>query len=257
MFRKLESALLSLLTLAPSPSLAKDQQLTIAAASSLQDVLKAIDRALPADFAPEVKIAYNFGASSSLVRQIEAGAPIDVFFAADEANMDKLIQSGKIDAGTRRIITANEIVLIVKPAAPEDLVAKPEDLLKPEVKRLALCDPAVPIGHYAKQLLDRLGIYAKLESKMVRPDNARATFQAVASDAADAGFVYVTDVPKEAQIKVVYQAGAKAGLSILYPAAVVKASKRPEVARRFVEFLQSPAARKIFSDFGFAPTPAS
>ncbi len=256
MSRNLKALLTLSLLIAPAAR-GGDKQLDVAAASSLQDVLQAIGKAMPKDLIPGVEVRYNFAATSTLVRQIEADAPVDVLVSADEANMDKLEKAGRTLANTRAVVTANEIVLIVKPSAAADLVTKPEDLLKPEVKRIALCDEAVPIGHYGKELLGKLGFHDKLVPKFVRPENVRATLQAVETDAADAGFVYVTDVSKTSKAKIVYQAGAKDGLSIKYPAAVIKNAKPADAAVRYVQFLKSPAAQKIFHDYGFATAPAS
>lgn len=234
-----------------------DAELHVAAAASLQDVLQEIGKAIPDSLLGGAKVTYNFAATSTLARQIEAGAPIDVMVSADEANMDKLEKSDKIDATSRLVVTGNEIVLIVKPSAAHGFVTKPEDLTKTDVKRIALCDESVPIGHYGKELLTKLGLYDKIKTKFVMPENVRAALTTVESDAADAGFVYATDVGKASKARIVYQAGAKEGLTIRYPAAIVKSSKNAAIAAKYVAFLRSETAQTIFAKFGFTAAPAS
>lgn len=240
-----------------TPALAASPDLIVGAASSLQDVLQEIHKSLPADVTSAVNVRYNFAATSALARQIEADAPIDVLVSADEANMERLEQAGKVEPGSRAVVTANEIVLIVKPALARDAILKPADLTKPEIKHVALCDPSVPIGHYGKELLEKLGLWSKIEPKLVRPDNVRATLHTVETDAADAGFVYVTDVKKDSKVRIVFRAGEKDGLSIRYPAAVIKGSKHKAAALKYVAHLRSAVARAAFKSFGFAQTPDS
>ncbi len=257
MFRSLEVVLATGLLGAP-PALATDKQLDVAAAASLQDVLEAIDKIIPKDVLEGgVKIVYNFGATSMLARQIEADAPVDVLVSADEANMDRLEKAGKLDPKTRAVVTANELVIVVKPAAKPDLVLGPKDLLKDDVKRVALCDEAVPIGHYGKELLTKLGLHDKLLTKFVRPESVRATLMTVEADAADVGFVYATDVRKDSKTRIVYKAGLKEGLNIKYPAAVTKRAVPADAAGKYVQFLGSAEAQKIFQAYGFVSRPAS
>lgn len=258
MFRNLKIFIVVIGGLCHSVAQANEKQVNVAAAASLQDVIQAIHKIIPKDLLPGgVEITYIFGATSTLARQIEADAPIDVLVSADEANMDRLEKAGKTLPTTRQIVTYNELVLVVKPAAKDGLVKEPKDLLKPEVKLIALCEEAVPIGHYGKELLTKLGLHDKLLAKFVRPENVRSTLKTVEADAADAGFVYVTDVSKDSQAKVVYKAGIKEGLDIKYPAAVTKNALPVDAAVKYVQFLKSAEAQKIFQDFGFASRPAS
>ncbi len=239
-----------LLVFAAQAASAKPQELTIAAAASLQGALEEVGLAIAKD-QPDIILQYNFAATSTLVRQIEAGAPLDVVFSADEANMDNLAKAGLIVDSTRTDVLRNELVLIVKAALAADVVRTPADLGKDAIKHVALCDEAVPIGHYGKDLLTKLDLWKKLEPKLVRPDNARATLAMVVHEAAEAGFVYTTDVGKDAAVRVVYRAGDKDGVDIRYPAAAVKSTKHAAAAAQYVKLLQSAAARQIFEKFGF------
>ena len=118
-----------------------------------------------------------------------------------------------------------------------------------------MCDEAVPVGHYSKTLLANLHLYDELKPKFAFAENVRAALALVGSGAADAGFVYATDLGSEnsARVREVFRAGAAAGLAIRYPAAVLKSSKQTALAARYVQLLRSPAAQAVFKKYGFGP----
>lgn len=223
--------------------------LTIFAAASLTDSLKEI--ATTYEKQSGDKITLNFGASSLLARQIEEGAPADVFFSADEAKMDGLEKKGLILKETRRSRLSNTLVIVV--AADSSLpVQSVEDLASAKVKRLALADPkAVPAGIYARAYLEKRKLWPAIETKVVPVENVRAALAAVESGNVEAGMVYKTDAAISKKVKVAREIPASEGPDISYPVAVTKESRNAEAARKFVQHLDSPEATTVFQKYGF------
>ena len=229
-------------------------ELLVSAAASLADVMPEIAKAWEASGGE--KLSFNFAASSALVSQIEAGAPVDLLVTADRETMGRLEKGSLVLAGTVRPLLGNRLAVI----APHDSkikLTKAAELANPGVKRLALADPAaVPAGKYAKAWLEGKGVWGAVEKRVVPTLNVRATLAAVAAGEADAGIVYVTDVAATARVIIAFTVPASEAPPIVYPVAVVAASKRPEAARKLLDFLESPAGRAIFDRFGFErPTP--
>ena len=171
---------------------------------------------------------FNFGASSTLARQIEEGAPADLFFSADEAKMDALEKKELLLPGTRRSLLSNSLVLVV----PADASAAPKsaaDLVKPEFKKIALAEPqTVPAGIYAREYLQKLGLWDAVKEKVVPTENVRAALAAVESGNVEVGIVYKTDSLISKKVKVAVEVPAAEGPKISYPIAVVKSSKQPD-----------------------------
>ena len=197
------------------------------------------------------KLQFNFGASNMLARQIEEGAPADLFLSADEAKMDALEQKGLLLPGTRRSLLSNTLVIVV----PADATVTPKsasDLAKPEYKKLALAETqTVPAGIYAREYLQKLGLWDAVKEKVVPTENVRAALAAVESGNVEAGIVYKTDALISKKVKVAFEIPAAEGPRISYPLAVVKASKEAERAKKFADYLAGPAAQKVFEKFGF------
>lgn len=226
---------------------------TVFAAASLTDALTAVAQAYQIGTGHSVR--FNFGASSTLAIQIKEGAPADVFFSADEAKMDNLAQAGLIAADTRRSLLSNSLVIVVNRDS-RSTISSPADLARTGVGRLALAEPrTVPAGIYAKEYLQKLGLWEKVADKVIPTENVRACLAAVASGNVDAGIVYKTDALTSPAVKIAYEVPAAAGPRISYPVAVVRGSDNLEAARQFVTFLASPAARAIFARFGFTAAP--
>jgi molybdate transport system substrate-binding protein len=224
-------------------------ELTIFAAASLTDVLGELAAAYEKEGGPHV--ALNLGASSVLARQIVAGAPADLFASADEAKMDDLAKRGLILAGTRRDLLSNTLVVVV-PAASSLHIASPADLAGPEVHRLALADPsAVPVGIYAKEYLQKKGVWDRVSGRVVPTEDVRASLAAVESGNVEVGIVYKTDALISKRVKVAFEVPRAEGLKIAYPFAVAAATKQPEAARRLLAFLGSPRAALVFRRYGF------
>jgi len=227
--------------------------ITVFAAASLTDSLKEIARDYEA--ASHDHIDFNFAGSSTLARQIEAGAPADIFLSADEKWMDYVDKKGLIDEKTRKDRLSNSLVIIVGVGSSLS-IASPRDLAG--VERISLADPkAIPAGIYAREYLQKLNLWTAVEPKVIPGVDVRAALAAVASGNADAGVVYKTDAAISKQVKVAYEVPAADGPAITYPMAVVKSSQNAEVAGKFLGYLESPAAGQVFARFGFIVKNAS
>jgi molybdate transport system substrate-binding protein len=218
------------------------------AASSLTDVMKEIASSYEKESGD--KILFNFGASSLLARQIIERAPADLFISADEAKMDELEKAGLIATETRRDLLSNLLVIVVPNdsklgiASPEELVTKPQ--------KIAVADPwVVPAGIYTKEYLTRLGLWQKLEPKIVPTENVRAALAAVESGNVDAGFVYKTDANISSKVKIAFTVAVEQGPPIRYPVALIKEAKEKTETAKFLAYLQSTNARKTFERYGF------
>ena len=226
---------------------------TVFAAASLGDVLQALARRW-ADRPPALRL--SFAASSTLARQIEQGAPADIFISADEAWMDYLAKRGKVDAASRRVLATNRLVVVragePRGGAPsEDMEALRAALLAGEPDpRIATGDPAhVPVGIYAEAALRRLGLWAAVDARLVRADNVRSALAFVERGEAAAGIVYATDarVARGLHIAARFPAGSHA--PIRYPAALV-AGAAP-AAREVLARLFTPQAQAVLREAGF------
>jgi molybdate transport system substrate-binding protein len=223
--------------------------LTVSAAASLQDALRATageyKRLQPG--APEVQ--FNFGASGALAQQIEQGAPVDVFISAAPQPMDQLSSKGLLLPGTRRDLLRNSIVLVV-PAHGEALTFA--GLTAPGVKQIALGDPAsVPAGDYGRQVLTSAGVWGRVQPKLVLAKDVRQVLAYVATGNVDAGIVYATDASESRDVKVAAIAPERSHTPVVYPAAAIAKTRDSAAARAFLEFLEGPEARAIFTARGF------
>ncbi|HZV34203.1 MAG TPA: molybdate ABC transporter substrate-binding protein [Verrucomicrobiae bacterium] len=222
---------------------------TVFAAASLTDSLKRI----AGDYEKQTgnKVLLNFGASSTLARQIEEGAPADLFFSADEARMNELENRGLLVDGTRETCLSNSLVVVV--AADSALnIHSAKDLTNVGVQHVALADPkAVPAGVYSREYLEKTGLWQKLEPKVVPAENVRAALAAVESGNVEAGMVYKTDAAISKKVKVACEIPPSEGPPISYPMAVLKESEHMDDAKAFKKFLEGPQAAQVFERYGF------
>jgi molybdate transport system substrate-binding protein len=228
-------------------------ELHVSAAASLTDATKEIG----ANFEKQsgIQIRLNFGASSLLERQIEEGAPADVFFSADEAKMDQLQKSGLIDPASRRDLLGNSLV-VVAGADSSLIIHSATDLRRPEFRKIALADPqSVPAGIYARKFLEGAHLFEELRSKIVPTENVRAALAAVEAGDADAAFVYQTDAGISRKVRVILAVPENETPPIRYPVAIVQETKERAAAEQFVKYLQSAAAEEVFRRFGFSVQP--
>ena len=242
--------LLALLLLMPIHAYA--QQLTVFAAASLTDAMKEADAAWQKQGHAPLRL--SFGASSTLARQIEQGAPANLFASADEKWMDYLAQHSLIVPETRRDLLSNQLVLIVPASHPRHVtIGAGFDLaaLLGADGRLATGDPAhVPVGIYAEQALRKLGLWSIAQARLAPTADVRAALLLVERGEVPAGIVYATDAAVSADVTI---AGAFPDTShdpITYPFAVTKPGDASE-ARALLGFLAGPEGRSIFTRRGF------
>lgn len=230
------------------------QTVLVSAAASLKDVLAKVDPLFEQSHS-ELKVKHNFGASGSLQRQIEQGAPSDVFISAGKKQLDALQTQGLMMMQTRRNLLTNRLVLIV-PKRSTIQIKGFQDLTDSKVKKIAVGEPkSVPVGQYTEELFQNLGILAQLKQKQVFSNSVRGVLAAVESGNVDAGVVYATDAKISGQVRVVATAAKNLHSPIIYPVAVLKNSKNIESAKAYVQFLSSPSAQSIFEDAGFGLAP--
>ena len=234
-----------------SPALAQDKSLTVFAAASMKNALDDIDAAYTAKTG--VKVVASYGASSMLARQIEQGAPADVFVSADTDWMDYAISKKNINAPSRVNLLGNSIVLIAPKDSKIDRVTIGQgfDLAKLAGDgKIATGDvKAVPVGKYAKAALEKLGAWTAAEPKFAMAESVRAALALVARGEAVLGIVYSTDAKVEPGVKIVGTFPADSHPPIIYPVAATTTAKTE--AADYLAFLRSSAAKTILEKYGF------
>ena len=228
-------------------------EVMVFAAASLKESLQAVG----ADYerVSTNRILFNFEASSLLARQIEEGAPADMFFSADEASMDQLDKHALLQPGTRRDLLGNRLVVVV-PLGSTLKINNARDLAGQAVGRLALADPAaVPAGVYARKWLQSEGVWELLKGRVVPAENVRAALAAVASGSMDAGVVYGTDAAISRRVTVAYSVPAGEGPRIRYPVALARNGPSVVAARYFLNYLCTKEAAMEFRRRGFLMNP--
>ncbi len=227
--------------------------LNVSAAASLTDVLHEIGAVYEKQSGDT--LLFNLGASSTLARQIQEGAPADVFISADELKMDQLQQRGLVVRKSRRTLLSNTLVIIV-PSDSNLKIASAKDLAAPAIPNVAVAEPStVPAGMYAKEYLRKLHVWDKIMFKLIPTDNVRGALAAVESGSAATGIVYKTDALISRAVRIAYEVPAAEGPEISYPAAVMADSKQQAAAQRFLDYLQSPPALEVFRKNGFLIKP--
>jgi molybdate transport system substrate-binding protein len=225
--------------------------LNVSAAASLTDALKELNT-LYVQINQNVTVTPNFASSGTLQTQIQNGAPCDVFISAAPAQMDNLQKGQLIVGNNRKNLLLNKVVLVAPGANPLGLKSF-SDLAGDSVKKIAIGDPkSVPAGTYAQQIFDELGITAKIQSKLILGSDVRQVLTYVESGNVDAGVVYSTDAKTSTKITVVANGPDDVNAKIVYPVAVIKASKVAEAARKYEDFLFSTDAKAVFEKYGFS-----
>ena len=243
---------LTVLLLALHAALAQEAPVTVLAAASLTDAMKAVSQAWQAQGHPGLVL--SFGSSGALARLAENGAPANVFASADTQWMDYLARKDLIVPGTRVNLLGNNLVLIVpKDQARTVVIGSGLDIdaLLGATGRMATGDPAsVPVGIYARQALTRLGLWDRMAPRLAPTEDVRGALLLVARGEAPAGIVYATDAAIASNVAVagVFPAGLHD--PVVYPFAVLEAGDTPQ-ARALMSFLAGPDARAIFTRFGF------
>ena len=224
--------------------------LTVHAAASLTDAMKEISATYEKQSGDKVRL--NFDASSILARQIEEGAPADIFLSADEAKMDELQKKNLLAAGTRRTLLHNTLVIVVPTESGLTIRSAADLATSGAVKKLALAQPAtVPAGIYAREYLTKAGLWEKISPKVIPTQNVRATLAAVESGNVEAGIVYKTDALISKKVKVAFEIPAAEAPQISYPVAALAGSEDLAAAKKFLAYLESEPALAVFRKYGF------
>ena len=227
-------------------------EIIVSAAVSLKDAFNEI--AQLNEQRNNVKVYFNFGASGALQKQIESGAPVDVFASAGAQQMDQLATKELLVSSSRTDFARNVLVL-VEPTN-SSAIASFADLTKPEVKRIAVGNPkTVPAGQYTEQAFNKLQLLPGIKSKLIYAEDVRQVLDYVVRGEVDAGIVYSSDVPSAgARVKEVVRAPDDSHDPILYPIAIMKDSKRKDAAQKFIELVLSSEGQKILAKYGFLST---
>lgn len=248
-------ALLSMIggcrTNAPADDSSKDA-LTISAAVSLREAFQEIGDLYKTRTGRTVN--FNFGASGALQRQIENGAPVDIFASAGASPMDELARKDLINAETRRDFARNTLVLVVPGGSKLNLTAF-SDLLKPEVSKIAVGNPkTVPAGGYSEEVFDKINLKTGLQTKLIFAEDVRQVLDYVVRGEVDAGLVYATDAGSaEAKVRIAAVAPEDSHAPIRYPLAVLKESRQQSAGREFIDLVLSAEGQAILNKYGFAP----
>jgi molybdate transport system substrate-binding protein len=222
-------------------------EVRVFAAASFSDAFREIAAAFERQSSNRVVL--NFGASSTLGRQIEEGAPCDVFVSADLEQVDKLAARKLVIGESRQVVALNSLVIVTE-IGSSMRIESPADLSS--ARRIALADPrTVPAGVYARRYLQERGLWAGVQPKVVPTQNVRAALAAVESGNVDAAIVYKTDAAISKKVRVAFEVPRSETPFIASSAARVLAAKNPAGARQFLEFLTSETSKGILRKFGF------
>ena len=230
---------------------ANSVELMVSAAASMQDVMKEIGKAYQEEHT-NAKIIYNFASSGTLTQQIKQGAAVDIFISANDKFMDELDEKNLLLPETRKNILKNDIVLIIPKQGNFSNISSLQQLTSPNIRRFSIGEPeSVPAGRYAREVLTYLQIYEQLKPKTIFAKDVRQVLSYVELGNVDAGIVYATDAKISNQVKVVANAPENSYKSIVYPIAAIKRTKNPEIAKRFIQFLNGDRAKNTFQKYGF------
>lgn len=225
--------------------------LTVSAAVSLKDAFNEIGALYKSKTGKTVN--FNFGASGVLQKQIETGAPVDVFASAGEKQMDELAAKDLIETATRRDFVRNTLVLIV-PTDSKISLTFFSDLSKAEVRKIAVGNPkTVPAGGYSTELFDKMNLKTSVQSKLILAEDVRQVLDYVVRGETDAGIVYATDARiAGAKVQLAATADENTHAPILYPIAIIKDSPQKPSAQEFLDLVLSPDGQGILQKYGFA-----
>lgn len=233
------------------PAVCCAAELSVFAAASMTESMKEI-AVLYQRIAPDVKIIYNFDSSGTLKTQIEHGADCDIFISAGQKQMNALEK--KLLPETRFNIVSNKVVMVVPKGRNPKGINDFKDVMTDKVFLIAIGNSDVPVGQYSEEIYRNLGVWDKLKAmrKITFGSNVKEVLAQVAAGAVDCGIVYSTDAATSKGVDVVAEAPANSHKPIVYPAAVMSATKNEAAAKAFVEYLKSDACAKVFAKIGFA-----
>ncbi|ASN03815.1 molybdate ABC transporter substrate-binding protein [Virgibacillus necropolis] len=242
--------LFSILVACSESSDTVEKELFISAAASLSGALEKISEDYEAEN-PNVNLTLNFSGSGKLAQQIQQGAPVDVFLSADQYWMDVLEHDNLISPNTRMNFAKNSLVLITHKDSNKK-VNSLKDINPNSLGQIAIGNPeSVPAGKYAKEALTNVGLSDKLIGHFVYAKDVRQVLTYVESGNVEIGFVYGTDLHRAENVQALMEIDSSLYPPIIYPAAVMSTTEHPELAKDFVEYLQSDSAQVILENYGF------
>lgn len=226
----------------------KKTEVIVSAAASLQEGLDQIAHLYEKQH-PTIDLVFNYAASGTLQKQIEQGAPVDLFFSAGDKQMNALVDSGLIS--DRKTLLRNQLVVVV-PANSKTTLTTISQLTDKSFKKVAVGQPeSVPAGQYAQESLTAKNVWDTLQSKLIFAKDVRQVLSYVETGNVDAGIVYKTDALSSKKVKIALTVGPHMHKAINYPVGIVKNSKNQEAAVEFYNYLQSKEASDLFTNYGF------
>ena len=247
----------ALLVLLAGAAPACAQEVIFSTAISMKDAVEELGRSFAAA-RPGLSLRYNFGSSGELQKQIEAGAPIDLFISAAQRQMDELQQKNLIVVASRRNFARN-VLTVIKPSDSKLDLSKASDLLDPRIGKIVIGNPkTVPVGQYSEESLKALGLWERVQPKLVLAENVRQALDYVARGEVDAGFAYTTDAAiRRGPVVEAFRPAEDTYRPVIYPVAIVAGSKHQPVAQAFIDLLVGREGQSVLARFGFLPPPAS
>ncbi|WP_040286502.1 molybdate ABC transporter substrate-binding protein [Sporosarcina koreensis] len=225
-------------------------ELRISAAASLTDALDDFKKTYEEKH-EGVKLTFMYGGSGKLATAIENGAPADLFLSASKKDMDTLDGKGLIDGPTRKDFTTNTLVLITNEGTADPITSF-KDIDPADIDHFVIGEPgSVPVGRYTKEVFESLGLWRKMQDKLVLASDVRQVLTQVELGNAEYGIVYSSDAFISDKVKVVAEADPGWHTPIVYPGAVVKDSKHPEEAEKFFDELLGDEGQKVLEKYGF------
>lgn len=227
-------------------------EILVFTAASLTNVIEEVGDRFTEDTG--IALRLNLGGSVSLAQQILRGAPADVFLSAGPEPMDLLETDGRLSPGTRVDFLTNELVVVGRSTAVEELnITSPNDLLNADV-RLTISDADLtPAGRYSREALVNLGIWKSIESRIVPGQNVRVALGYVETGSVGVGIVYRTDLVGTDKVRILFEIPSENHSPIIYPAAAISESDKGLAAEKFLYYLASSDAAEIFRSHGFIP----
>ncbi|WP_319370264.1 molybdate ABC transporter substrate-binding protein [uncultured Ilyobacter sp.] len=224
------------------------KEITVSAAASLTEIMDELKPLFEEKY--NTKLIVNLASSGTLQRQIEEGAPVDVFISASENKMDILMEKGLLEEDARENLLKNSLVLIVNKESI-DKVKSMKDLNKSDVK-VSIGEPgSVPAGRYAKESLEYYGDYEGIEANLIFAKNVKQVLSYVEAGEVDAGIVYESDIVNLKNSVTAQKIEVESHSPIVYPGAVIKSSENKKSAKEFIEFFKSSEVKKLAEKYGF------
>ncbi|MGM7700361.1 molybdate ABC transporter substrate-binding protein [Pseudalkalibacillus sp. Hm43] len=237
----------------PSTDPHEKVELHVLSAASLSDAMLVIEQQFEEDY-PEIDLILNFASSGTLQRQIEQGAPADVFLSASEEKFNTLKKAGHIHQDYATSLFKNELVVITKKSDETASLPELSNLKNDAIDRISIGVPeSVPAGHYARETLENSNLWQGIQEKIVYAKDVRQVLSYVETGNVEVGFVYATDAKSSSKIHLLQKVDSILHTDIIYPGGIVKDTKHLEEAKTLFNFLQTEQSIKTFQKFGFMP----